>query len=35
MPASYYVIGAVGLLAVLIAIKLTPDLIRYMKIRSM
>jgi hypothetical protein len=35
MPASYYVIGAVGVLAIIVAIKLTPDLIRYMKIRAM
>jgi hypothetical protein len=35
MPASYYVIGAVGLLAIIVAIKLTPDLIRYMKMRAM
>ena len=28
MPASYYVIGVVGLLAILVAVKLTPDLIR-------
>jgi hypothetical protein len=35
MPASYYVIGVVGLLAILVAVKLTPDLIRYMKMRSM
>jgi hypothetical protein len=35
MPTSYYVIGAVGLLAILVAIKLTPDFIRYMKMRAM
>jgi hypothetical protein len=35
MPVTYYVLGAVGLLAIFAAIKLTPDLIRYMKIRSM
>jgi hypothetical protein len=35
MPVSYFVIGLVGVLAVIAAIKLTPDFIRYMKIRSM
>jgi uncharacterized membrane protein len=35
MSVSYFVIGLVGVLAVIAAIKLTPDFIRYMKIRSM
>ncbi|MGA8037056.1 MAG: hypothetical protein WA823_05475 [Candidatus Acidiferrales bacterium] len=35
MPVSYFLIGVVGVLAVIAAIKLTPDFIRYMKIRSM
>ena len=35
MPVSYIVIGVVGALAIIAAIKLTPDFIRYMKMRSM
>lgn len=35
MPVSYFVIGVVGVLAIIAAVKLTPDFIRYMKIRSM
>ncbi len=35
MPVSYIVIGIVGVLAIIAAIKLTPDFIRYMKMRSM
>ena len=35
MPVSYIVIGVVGALAIIAAVKLTPDFIRYMKMRSM
>jgi hypothetical protein len=35
MPVSYFAIGVLGVLAVIAAVKLAPDFIRYMKIRSM
>jgi hypothetical protein len=35
MRAEYYVVGGVVLLAVYFGARLLPDLVRYMKIRSM
>lgn len=33
--AEKIILGAVGLIVVVVAVVMTPDLIRYMKIRSM
>jgi hypothetical protein len=35
MHTEYYVLGAIALLAIYFGIRLFPDFVRYMKIRSM
>jgi hypothetical protein len=35
MPVGYYVLGAVALVVIIVALSMLPDFVRYMRIRSM
>jgi len=35
MPIGYYVLGAIALVVIIVALSMLPDFVRYMKIRSM
>jgi hypothetical protein len=35
MPVEYYVLGAIALVVIVVALSMLPDFVRYMKIRSM
>jgi hypothetical protein len=35
MPVGYYILGAVALIVIVLALSMLPDFVRYMKIRSM
>lgn len=35
MPFGYYVLGAIALVIIIVALSMLPDFMRYMKIRSM
>jgi hypothetical protein len=35
MPIGYYALGAVALVVIILVLSMLPDIVRYMKIRSM
>ena len=35
MPVGYYVLGAIALVVLIVALSMLPDFVRYMKMRSM